>query len=119
MINNNLVQLVDGDHTDLVFIVLGWGIGFDDEKKQDELFKIIVPLNPIEFIKRFPSEQTKDVDLSDVQILVKPDEIKKWDAITGIDLPTPGTNCYSAVTPIKLSADNVWPFAAIQAINED
>lgn len=76
MTKGDVVCLVNGDHTDFPFKVIEHCIKFDDEKKEFGLCVVIEPLDPVAFIERFNCHDIKDIDLNDIQIIVKPDEVK-------------------------------------------
>ena len=79
---NDFVQMVEGDNTDLVFKVVGHCIKFDEIKQKAGVFIIIEPINADKFIERFNCPDLKDIEPSDIELLVEPNEIKKWDVIT-------------------------------------
>lgn len=85
MTKGDIVYLVDGDHTDLFFKVIENCIKFDDEKQELGLFIVIKPLDLAKFIERFNCSDLKDIDLNDIQIIVKPDEVNECDGVTCID----------------------------------
>ena len=76
MTKDDVVYLVKGDHTDVPFKVIEHCISFDDEKKELGLYIIIEPLDPAAFISRFDCLDIKDVELNDIQLVVKQNEIK-------------------------------------------
>lgn len=76
MTKDDVVFLVNGDHADFPFKVIEHCIKFDDETKEFGLCVVIEPLDPVAFIGRFNCLDIKDIDLNDIQIIVKPDEIR-------------------------------------------
>ncbi|MEC6833011.1 hypothetical protein VXS06_14685 [Photobacterium toruni] len=117
--DNDVVRLTDSKHSDLLFKVIGNCMKFDEVTQQAGLFKIIEPLNPAEFIERFSTDEIKDIDLSDLQIIVNHTDIELAITVIGCDMAAPGTSDHSVIPPIATSKHDAWPFAAIQAINED
>ena len=79
---NDFVQMVEGNNTDLVFKVVGQCIKFDEVEQKAGVFIIIEPINADKFIERFNCPDLKDIEPSDIELLVEPNEIKKWDVIT-------------------------------------
>ena len=73
----SIVKLIDGEHTDLLFVVVCMCMKFDDAGQCMKLCYVIEPVNIPQFMSRFKYRGIADTnDLSDIQIIVNQDEIE-------------------------------------------